>query len=67
MVVFAVIGPEKVVNTSFHFVIPQCICCDIVLTEQNELMHNQKQAMGALLQEYEAMVLTILRESKGLN
>ncbi len=65
--VFAVVGPEKVVNTSFHLVIPLCVHCDIVLTEQNELMHNQKQAMGALVQEYKAMVLMILRESKGPN
>ncbi len=44
-----------------------CILCDIILAEQGELRHNQKYAMDTLVQEYEGVVLIILRESTGPN
>ncbi len=43
------------------------ICYDIVLAEQGKSRHNQKYAMDALVQEYEALVLMILCESTGPN
>ncbi len=45
------------ISTSIH--------CDIVLVERGESRHNQKYAMDALVQEYEAVVLMILCESMG--